>query len=104
MINISYHFKNMLDDQTQTSSINDIIHIDYKEDIKFSGIISYLLEKNNGQDENLKITGGENFGLYDCQYRFSNLLQLDICNIDQGYHIFTDDRKKAWIEYDFGAR
>ncbi len=101
--NIYDRIMTILDNEEETVVEYNIIECHYSEDNKFSGIITYLLNKNDGNDEELKLTGGggkSGYGYNDV----SNLLLLSVYDFDKGYMNTVYDRRYAFIEYDFGER
>ena len=93
-----------LDNEEETNVEYNIIECHYSEDNKLSGIITYLLNKNDGNDGDLKLTGGKGgvsgFGYNDV----SNLLSLSVHDFDRGYMNTFYCRRYAFVEYDSGER
>lgn len=92
----------IFDTDMDTIEYYKIIECQYLENNKFDGIISYLLKKSNGHDDDLKIsTGSITSYYYDSMSNVSNLLLLS--DFDKGF-FGVGYRNSAWIEYDFGNR
>lgn len=100
--NIYDKIMKILDNNNDTIVECNIIECHYMDNNKFSGIISYFLEKSDGYSENLKLSVGNSY--YEQQYDVSNLLLFNDFDIDKGFMGYVYERKNAWIEYDFGKR